>query len=160
MRLAGPPGQDEGAGMPGHDPVGIGVERPDFTIDAAFTQAAGDELGDLAAEIQDQNPFVVLRPGERDDIRLESAAVSKVFHGVFQHSRGRRASGRKSAGNPHRPPSTMLKRASIRNRVRSIRGANEYAAWKFVGRRHPSFRLHRCLWRASDSGAYQEIWLG
>ena len=44
-------------GLPGGDPVGVGVERPDFAVDAGLAQAAGDQLGDLAAEVQDQDAF-------------------------------------------------------------------------------------------------------
>ena len=50
-----PARQDDAARPPGGDPVRVGVERPDLAIDAGLAQAAGDELGDLAAEVQDQH---------------------------------------------------------------------------------------------------------
>ena len=55
--LAGPPERMKRAGAEGGDARGIGVERPDLAIDAGFAQAAGDQLGHLAAEIEDQHAF-------------------------------------------------------------------------------------------------------
>ena len=57
--LAGPPERMMPFGGEGGDFFGIGVERPDFAIDAGFADPAGDQLGDLAAEIQNQNFFIV-----------------------------------------------------------------------------------------------------
>ncbi|MGH7083678.1 MAG: hypothetical protein ACREFN_01625, partial [Acetobacteraceae bacterium] len=36
---------------------GLGIERPDLAIDAALAHAAGNQLRELAAEIEDQDPF-------------------------------------------------------------------------------------------------------
>ena len=55
VRLAGPPDRMMPRGRQARDPVRVGVERPDLAIDAGLAQAAGDELGDLAAEVQDQH---------------------------------------------------------------------------------------------------------
>ena len=50
-------GEEDAARVPCTETAGIGVERPDFAIDAGFTQTPGDELGHLAAEIEDQDAF-------------------------------------------------------------------------------------------------------
>ncbi len=55
VRLAGPPDRMMPRGRHAAIRPGIGVERPDFAIDAGLAQTAGNELGDLAAEVQDQN---------------------------------------------------------------------------------------------------------
>ena len=46
------------------DAPGIGVERPDFAVDAVLAHAAGNELGDLGTEIEDED-FLVLHGGSR-----------------------------------------------------------------------------------------------
>ena len=55
VRLAGPPDRMMPRGRQARIRVGVGVERPDLAINAELAQAAGDELGDLAAEVQDQH---------------------------------------------------------------------------------------------------------
>jgi hypothetical protein len=42
--------------------------RPDFAEHAAFAQAAGDQLGDLAAEIEDQDALGGQTIGGRGEI--------------------------------------------------------------------------------------------
>ena len=51
----GPAGEDEGARPEGGDAGRVRAEGPDFAINAALAQPAGNELGDLAAEIEDQH---------------------------------------------------------------------------------------------------------
>ena len=50
-------GQDEGAGVELLDARGVGVERPDLAVDSGFAQPPGDQLRDLAAEIENQDAF-------------------------------------------------------------------------------------------------------
>ena len=57
MHRSRPPREDNPARMPCGDPARIGIERPDFAINPRVAQAAGDQLGDLAAEVQDQDAF-------------------------------------------------------------------------------------------------------
>ncbi len=52
-------GQDDAVGAEGSETGGLRVEGQNLAIDAAFADAAGDELGDLAAEIEDQNLLLV-----------------------------------------------------------------------------------------------------
>ena len=54
--------------MPCRNPRGLHVEWPDFAVDAGLAQSPGDELGDLATEIQDQHAFGGER-GSRSGIR-------------------------------------------------------------------------------------------
>ena len=57
VRLAGPPDRMMPRGRHARDARGIGVERPDLAIDAGLAQPPGDQLSDLAAEVQDQHAF-------------------------------------------------------------------------------------------------------
>jgi hypothetical protein len=50
-------GEDNGAGTEVSDPRRIGVEGHDLAVDAAFAHPPGDELRDLGAEIEDENPI-------------------------------------------------------------------------------------------------------
>ncbi len=50
-------GQDDALGAEGRDPRRIGVEGQDFAIDAALADAAGDQLRNLAAEIENKDFF-------------------------------------------------------------------------------------------------------
>jgi len=69
----------------GGDAGRVGREGEYFAVDTGLAQAAGDELGDLAAEIQDENAVV----------------VCCVFHGHRQHKRprvGKSGGGRAGGG--------------------------------------------------------------
>ncbi len=55
MHGGGAARQDHRPWAPRADAVGIGAERPNLAIDAGLSYAPGNELGDLAAEIQDQD---------------------------------------------------------------------------------------------------------
>ena len=57
MHRRRPPREDNPARLPGGDPVGIRIERPDFAVNPRLAQPPGDQLGDLAAKVQDQNTF-------------------------------------------------------------------------------------------------------
>ena len=57
VRLAGPPDRMMPRGRHAAMRSGVGIERPDLAVDAGFAQAARDQLGDLAAEVQDQDAF-------------------------------------------------------------------------------------------------------
>ena len=52
-------GQDDRGRPEGADPFLAHIERQDLAVDTAFPNPAGDQLCDLAAEIQDQDPFVI-----------------------------------------------------------------------------------------------------
>ena len=59
VTLAGPPESTMPRGANSADArVGRGVEGPDLAIDAVLAQAARDELGDLAAEVEDEDAVV------------------------------------------------------------------------------------------------------
>ena len=55
VTLAGPPERMMARGANAAMRAGLGVERPDLAIDAALAHAPGDQLRDLAAEIEDQH---------------------------------------------------------------------------------------------------------
>ena len=104
MTLAGPPDRMIALGAQAASPRGVRVERPDLAVDSALAQAPGDQLGDLAAEIQDEHPLVML---------------ADVRHSAFQHSLppparyGRRRPGAR-AGNPVHPPVPALGSSNAR----------------------------------------------
>ncbi len=50
-----PSREDNPARMPCGDPAGASIERPDFAVHSRFAEAAGNQLGDLAAKVQDQD---------------------------------------------------------------------------------------------------------
>ena len=60
MNAGGTAGEDQPPGMPGENILKGRVPGKDFRIDVAFADAAGDQLGILAAEVQNKDPFVFL----------------------------------------------------------------------------------------------------
>ena len=61
-------GEDDAPGAEVADERGRNITRMNFAVDVLFTDAAGDELGDLRAVVQDED-FLVIHRGEEKDQR-------------------------------------------------------------------------------------------
>ena len=61
-------GEDDAPGAKLADKLRRNITRMNFAVDVLFADAAGDELGDLRAVVQDED-FLVIHRGEEKDQR-------------------------------------------------------------------------------------------
>ena len=76
---AGPAGEDHALGLKAVKSLLSSVERSDLGIDAGFADAPGDQLGNLAAEVDDEDGF---RVGNRHGGRIGSIAAAVKVAGT------------------------------------------------------------------------------
>ena len=104
-------GEDDPPGPPLPDPLDGAGARVDLAVDVGLAHPARDELGELAAEVEDQDAVVVRRRGHRAAPQPWS---DRVANGSASSAAKRASTSSRGRTTENRPPSTSTSAARPR----------------------------------------------